>query len=567
MNEAEYVYSATFFIRPDVIDDFIDLSDIGMSLDVLNFGEYLGIRSSLFGDKYSARNWLYTQIRDALLRGIKDEDFVVAQGSFATVYSHPVSEEEKPGLIGSLPGDDDQRFFQGGSDMEFSLRFGKDFFSKRDRLLKYELLLDSNVGKGTEIRGGSDAGSIRGPEIPPFKIQESEVLEQIELNTNNLLKECVDFKEWTIPPNTIVDLRSESYRYVEVIEEKNMVAFIFRDASDYFTLGYDVTEGKWIDDYVVLDGTGIDSEEVKRHCIAVKYLAALILHDFWVTEYRERNKYWNPKKPMHEKGRLPWAKSSQDGRLLIYMPRTRYFEANDTREESEQIFDDEEVKLVKNGVFQERTHNRAAHVRNLNNVLNKNPKPEQILLADAYNIRVPKGYTFVRPSEGNNLVKQNIILNRIYASRSALKCLTNIEEFYPNQSVRVKWQEFEDDVRSYIKKVLGYTIIPREIKRRGDGGLDILALKKKSNSYHYLMVQCKCWSKNRVVGVPIVRELVASLKLNQEVPEGSKISRSGLIVTTSRFSTDPEFVRICQEEKIFLLDGESFAKKELPEEW
>ena len=153
--------------------------------------------------------------------------------------------------------------------------------------------------------------------------------------------------------------------------------------------------------------------------------------------------------------------------------------------------------------------------------------------------------------------------NRFYISRTAAKTLFNVEVFH-NSKHSVKWQKFEYDVSAYCREVLGFTLLPRRLRKRGDGGIDLLCFKQHGTKYQYWLIQCKCWSKNRPVGIPILKELYASGKWSDELSEEQKKNLNFMIITTSYFSSDPDFLNLVEAENTVLIDGEMFANRIFP---
>jgi len=436
---------------------------------------------------------------------------------------------------------------------------------KEERAIQHQFdnLIDSNLREDTGFEGKKIQYDILGPENPPYDLQFDKDLKQLEANIQNLTQDAINYKEYTIPPFSTVDLGIREYGYIEINEDRDCVLFIFRNGKQYFTLVFQISTGLWIDDFVTLNPQDkIPSEEdLQRHKLAVKYIASIVLHDFWVADYRERNKVYNPLRTKPQLHKNPWAKTDLDGRTNIFIPKIKYFYNKNSQEE---IVSGSRIKNTESGIFQKRNYGRSAHIRDLTRT-SRNPNPAQILLANDYNLMVPEGYTFVRPSLGNEKELKSEIQekNIFYISRTAAKTLFDVEVF-KNSKGNVKWQKFEYDVSEYCKNVLGFTLLPRRLRKRGDGGIDLLCFKQLGTRYQYWLIQCKCWSKNRPVGTPILRELYGAGMWSDELSNEQKKNLSFMIITTSYFSSDPEFWALVEAENTVLIDGKMFANREVP---
>jgi hypothetical protein len=568
----EYLYSSRIAVKPTFFN-YYDKTDPEIKVEKLNIAPAkvsLVIISKVFGDKYSARNWVFKIIKTAFLNGatIDEMNPLVMHLPFSC-YGHQIDKITAIQSWNRFPDlNIDSPFCLGDVDFEFAIMSHNIVIKKpsqyEDRF-QLDNLLDANTYRYNEIVKDQNTLETKGPEEPPFKLDFEKDLSQLEANIQNLTTDAVNYREYTIPPNSTVDLKSTSYNYVEIIEERDSVVFIFRNDRDYFTLGFDIKNGVWVDNQVVLNSEKgpIASGQLNLHKTSVKYLAAIILHDFWVPSYKERNKAYNPDRIRPRLSKYPWGKTDLDGRTNIYLPRIKYFS---TEKNQIMMIADENIESVKDGIFQMRNYGRSAHIRNLMQT-KMTPNADQVLLASEYNIQVPEGHTFVRPSNSINEEKAKAEIkskNQFFISRTAINSLCNISH-YNKSNANIKWQKFEYDALQYCKSYLKLTPLPRKIRKRGDGGIDILCMQKLKNKVYYWAIQCKCWSTNRIIGLPILRELYTAGLWMDELNEQQKKNLRYMLITTSDFSSDEEFIRSTNINNVVLINGETFAKKIIPE--
>lgn len=561
------IVNKSFFKYFDNTDPEIKITDLGASYSN-RVGKYW-ITSRLLADKYSVRNWIHKIVITAYDNGARENDFAMIE--FTTSCS--VEAFQLPKIMANQYWG---KFVTQTADSIFSRTWSDNFSpnriklfellkDKKERAIQYQFanLIDSNFREDNGFEVRKISYDVLGPENAPFDLEFNKDLKALEKNIENLTREAVNYKEYTIPPYSTVDLGIRSYGHLEIIEDKDCVLFIFRNGKQYFTLAFHISTSLWIDDYVTLNTQDKEpsTEDLQRHKLAVKYIAAIVLHDFWVPEYRERNKVYNPNKIKPQLSKTPWAKTDLDGRTIVYIPKIKYF-SNDSDQEEESYGC--RIKNSDNGIFQNRNYGRSAHIRNLTKT-SLNPNPAQVMLANEYNLKVPEGHTFVRPSSSNEVNAKAEILekNKLYVSRTAANVLFNVEVF-KNSKHNVKWQQFEYDVSEYCKNVLGFTLLPRRLRKRGDGGIDLLCFKQNGTKYQYWLIQCKCWSKNRPVGTPILRELYGAGKFSDELSKEQKENLNYMIITTSYFSSDPDFVNLVNSENTILIDGNMFARRTVP---
>ena len=106
---------------------------------------------------------------------------------------------------------------------------------------------------------------------------------------------------------------------------------------------------------------------------------------------------------------------------------------------------------------------------------------------------------------------------------------------------------------------LGFTIIAPTWTRKGDGGIDVIAVKKVKTHEVVFCVQCKCWSPKRVVGLGVLRDFDAAIERFKASYDLANKEIRGMIITTSRFSDGPDFRSEIERRGIILVDGNALA--------
>ncbi len=285
--------------------------------------------SPTFGDRYSAKNWVFVRLRRVLSLGLPITCFDVRVffPNFYRVEERQVEPGEVCRHLGRYAVDTGLPLISQRRQIQYDPMLEQlDFANKAKKLVgifKYPFLIDAYCDDIDEL--GIKYQRL-GPAEPVFRLAPSASLAMIQDDT----KRCVDFtlthREWTIPDGAAVDLRSTSYSMVQMDEYEDYVSFIFRDGERYFMTALDLSTKSWLDEALTIyrGDDPVPEELLDEHRTAIHYVCALLLHDFWVTDYRERNKVLNPNRPLLSKDRLPWLKRPADNRPLIYRPHIRY---------------------------------------------------------------------------------------------------------------------------------------------------------------------------------------------------------------------------------------------------
>lgn len=508
--------------------------------------KYTNIASPIFGDGFSAEIWIYQELRRIAFLGGSIKDFGACSPlSFGYVINTTVIDDCFSNLIGGDP----KRILEKTNgkysfDMGFTMRkrllnndFGK--LNEYGNPIGFEtpFINDFSFGNPRILNGGKRR---IGLDEPLIKLKTVEDIKNIKEEIRKITEVCIEKKRWTIPTGSVVDLRLEKYRYLELMEEDDSVLFIFREDNEYFTCSFDSSSEEWDMTNVNIGWDTERSELTEEHRITINYLCSLVLHDFWVPELRERKKaFIHSKVPTTCIGR--WAKPADDDRKVIkYLPRILYVDGYLPTGLYERLY---------SGI----SYHRRAHVRRLEG---KKASIKQLLLATQYGIRIPKGSTFVKST---NTVETNT-KEEIYISKSFLGQLSH-EESFESSTIKIKWEQFENDVAQWLSE-LGFRVIPGKKSKRGDKGIDVTVFDNKNQMW---IIQCKCWSKNRKVGPDVLREIWGAQKRIEKEFDNVNIKIRSAIITTSSFSGSEEFRNSAASLGTLLIDGDMFAKREWPE--
>ncbi|MDD5223186.1 MAG: restriction endonuclease [bacterium] len=372
---------------------------------------------------------------------------------------------------------------------------------------------------------------------------------------HDILDEAMYLKQWTIPYKAYVQINIGNIKAIKFIELGTSVACIFLDQEShvypiwfhpkehnfkfiyppyhsiylsyfdqYYNNKYGVPDQQNID---ATDGLNIiedsdpnvdiDVEEyLNTKCLGLEILLASIIRDFWVVEERESVFGSSIRSP-----RVPMLKSDLNKKIVVYIPRIKY--VKDLQESHKEL-----------NLIARRSHFVVGHLRKA-----VHASEAQIFLAKKYNIVVPEGFTFVRPHKRGEEAQE-----RIYRSRSALKCI-NALDIFENKYSKDDWFNYERNVKGWLLKN-GYVVDHIAASRNGDGGVDIQASKGEE----FLLIQCKYWH-DRKVGPNIIRELIGTL---QTFPKGSR----GVVITSTEIT--PKAKELAIENKIQFIERVSFSE-------
>lgn len=254
-----------------------------------------------------------------------------------------------------------------------------------------------------------------------------------------------------------------------------------------------------------------------RALLGLLLIASATIRDAWVVEEREsvfgEGRSTRKISPLLGDRRKP---------IIVYLPRIKYIKKSE----------DVERATTELNYAVRRQHWVRGHLRKA-----VKASPAQVLLAQRYGVYIPEGKTYV---QGHN--RGQLAAERIYRSRSALKCLRALEGIGLGVD---GWFAFEKNVKQWLESK-GYKTDYKAASRNGDGGIDIQASKGSEN----LLVQCKYWKDP--VGVSVIREMIGTLIT---YPEGSK---KGVIVTSSELTIPA--IELAMQHDIQIVQNVSFEK-------
>ena len=356
---------------------------------------------------------------------------------------------------------------------------------------------------------------------PTIKEEVSNILTEAMEQTTGLL----------VPYNSCVELADDPiFRYVRFIEYEKYIAIFVHDENDRFISEMYVKGEKEFRYWLYNSNQILDTKtEESSKFIYIKLATAI--RDWKILIERDSTMQVRPR-PMVPHG----VKTNK--KRWIYLPRVKY-----NRPDTFEYKKREKVWFAENKKF---IHQRRAHVRKLPTGMK--PSKIQMLLAEASNMYVPEGRTFVRKSRWNDIKKspreikyRNISLHGLfYGSDHERKKAAEIKQLLP--------AGFEEKMEEYIDG-LGWQVTKRN---NYDGGIDIRAIKEfKDGTIKNLLAQCKHWKKP--VGPDVIREI-----LGAEIVENNKSDNVLMVITSSRFTTGA--TKIASNHNVKLIDGDDLLK-------
>ena len=347
----------------------------------------------------------------------------------------------------------------------------------------------------------------------------------------NLLDEASAMRRWTIPPKARLELRAGPFSAVEVTEGPVDVHFKWMTENGrYWNSTVGVAERSFAGSLLTADDAVGPAAEW-----SINLLMAAIIRDFWVSE--ERRRIFDV-----SFSRGSAAKHAPAGTRIVYLPRIRYVAGEGIR------FDELRNEL--------RLSTRSEHLVRPFIRKTGNPSALQLELARRERFAVPTGHTFVRGHYRGG----GGAADTIYRSRSALGLLFGMLEPRPeilaeSDVQTTDWFSFEQTTATLLEAHLGFKVLHRAVRGKGDNGVDILAARQDGGRVDELvLVQCKCYGPDHPVGPSTMREMLGSL---QDIKREDGQSVRGMVVTTGRISGDA--LRLAAKHGIQTFDGSQLA--------
>lgn len=349
--------------------------------------------------------------------------------------------------------------------------------------------------------------------------------EDAEATIQAMLKEAQEARQWSVPWGARVEVAFGPFTAARIFETDGEFSCHFLDSAErYHHVAVGLGNPPRAASTPLLRPRDDDGEPSWNDDaeLSLKLIAAAIIRDFVVVEERET---LFGARPMRRRIR------GRDVRTVIYLPRVRYSTPRPILPTGEPTT----VARTKHSVG---PHLRRAGIASA----------AQRFLAEKYGMRLPEGFTFVRPHERGAAADEARI--KVYRSRSASRMIFDEVSRAP-AGTRPAWFDFEKDCLRLLTR-RGLRVIHQAANRDGDGGVDLYAVDEDGQSW---IVQCKCWALHRVVGPEVVRELHGAIAL---ADKGSTKSSRGVLITTSRFSSGAEEAAAALGFE--LVDGDQFAR-------
>jgi hypothetical protein len=357
--------------------------------------------------------------------------------------------------------------------------------------------------------------------------QASMNIKEVDEAIDHLIDESIALKKWTIPNRATVEIQVGPFVSVELTEFYSEIYFIWRTADGHYWPSSMNTRLHT----TMVPPMLADVEKRTAADATIRLLMATLVRDFWVVE--ERHKVFDV-----ALGRAPRRKGEPQERRIIYLPRVRYDATNATTGG---------LSSLTAGLDQQ---SRARHFVKYSFRKVANPSALQLALAKRERIVVPEEHTYVRPHYRGSGES-----HAIYRSRSAMQL---VFEAVGRPAVSLEafkdWFLFERMIGDLLEDHLGYEILQRSVRGRGDNGMDIVAIKVTRLVNELWIIQCKQYAPDNPIGPSVVRELLGSM--TDIGPDAGQAVR-GMIVSTSRFT--PEAMRLAAKHGITMTDGDDLA--------
>lgn len=347
------------------------------------------------------------------------------------------------------------------------------------------------------------------------KIRINGDLSAIKECTSDLLTEAKTSKKWTIPWGATVEINFGPFVYAQFFEFPADIYIVLRTADWRYALGLIASSLDGCNNVHLYTEDGFPDETMTE---ALLMVLAAVIRDFHVVE--EREKVFKAESPAVLKKRHLMKEVS-----IVYLPRVKYSYTYNI----EKVVQDLDYK-------ERRAHFVAAHLR-----VARQASDRQKSLASRYGFDVPDGYTFIKPHERGHLKREVI-----YRSRSALQSIYEAE-VYSGDGIIPDWFKFETDVAALMKN-MKYEVEHVSRGRNGDSGIDVYAFRTDSSGDENWIIQCKCYSKQKV-GPSEIRELLGTLA-------AQKAPAKGMLVTTSEFTEGAR--ELARNMGVSTIDGKEF---------
>ncbi|HEX6566362.1 MAG TPA: restriction endonuclease [Chthoniobacterales bacterium] len=295
-----------------------------------------------------------------------------------------------------------------------------------------------------------------GKVIFPAVSQPDSYIEQ----SNRLLNEALANKQRVIPTGAIVQQPFGSLRSFEIHEVDNRIGFVARNERGEFGLAYFSRHDDRVWRFDCENCIFVDHSEPRlktETIVALRYVLALIVRDFWVLDQRDLARVFANQNPKRVPG-IRVSKMPDGSPRIVYLPRIVYTGVIPTCTTTKL---DDHLHLTKRAIHLVREHRRLSSSRT----------ERARLLAERYGMPIEPGYTFVSPH-----IRGEQSSEVIYRSRSALACLYRLQPGAANEN-GLQGLEFQWQVTEALKRSGHQTLVLRNHIGGPDGGVDIHTIK------------------------------------------------------------------------------------------
>lgn len=348
--------------------------------------------------------------------------------------------------------------------------------------------------------------------------------------SDRLLDEAITNKHGVIPTGAIVQQPFGPLRSFEIHEFKNRIGFVARDERGHFAVIYFWREddGEW---YFACENAVLFDDATARlnrgSAVALRYVLALIIRDFWILDQRELKRIFTDQNPKKVPGIRIRRKPDGTPRI-VYLPKIVYSNSLPPRAAAKL---DDFLNLTKRSKHWVRPHRR----------ISSNSSQRARLLATRYGMPIGSGYTFVSPHQRG---EQRAEL--IYRSRSALACLYKLQPGAAGQG-GLQGIDFQWQIKEALERNGHEILILRNAIGGPDGGIDIHTLKDGIR----WAFQAKHRRPDKKIDIDDIRIYSDSLR---DWPEGIK----PFFVTNTDYTKPAKDV--ARDRGIILWDGEQMQK-------
>ena len=361
---------------------------------------------------------------------------------------------------------------------------------------------------------------------------------QFSFNKKHILKEAMESQTgFLMPYDGVFELREDLiFKFIKCREYDDFITMLVCDREERYLI--EVFSKSEMDFKYMLWNQLKYSENYSEECIDQIYIKlASVIRDSKILIERDST--------MGYRGRRKPYGSNTSSTYNVYFPRRSY----------RRTYSKEQTKREKDFFSESRkfSGSRRAHIRRLPE--GSKPSKIQLILASKLNFQIPTGYTFVKESMwGDKTMPQR---EKRYRTRSlnGVFYYTNKEKSEAETIHGLSPAGFEEYCEKRTEKIGGAIYYRRNYEDRGDGGIDIRAVKEfPDGTIKNLLIQCK---HPRISNKPISPGAIRDFKAacDEEKTEHEKVL---MFITSSTYS--PGAREYAEKFNIELIDGDDLIK-------